>query len=823
MSDPQKYTVGWICAIATEFVAAQAFLDEEHDPPRHVAPHDNNSYVLGTVGSHNVVIAVLPDTEYGTTSAATVARDMLHSFPNVRIGLMVGIGGGAPRLPEHDVRLGDVVVSRAGGGKGGVLHALKGKYELRGHQLNKEVDRALKRIKNRKRYIRPPTASDRLYKAGIAHRLDGTGCCSDVSSEDPSHLVTRSQRDEEDDPKIHYGLIASANQLMKDATTRDKLAAEKDVLCFEIEAAGLMNHFPCLVVRGICDYADSHKNKEWQGFAAMTAAAYAKDILRQIPPNKVETEIPISEILGLVQGKLDGGDFTEIEIKDARITMKSDDHLTELQHWLSPPDYSTNAKLARERRHAGTGAWFLESPVSQEWKAGRRRHLWLYGLAGCGKTVLSTTILDHLSQTGRHVTLAFFFDFNDTKKQTLNGLLRSLAIQLYHTGGEAARKLDSLLASHGDDRRQPDMSGLSACVESMIKVSGNVTVVLDALDECTTKGQLLSWMRSVVSDSAFGNVQLIATGRPEAEFQQEIPDYWGQENCVSLDKKAVDADIRSYVVARLTQSSDFVDKKLPQDLLNEIRNKVGNGADGMFRWAACQLDSLAKCLSPNAIKAALKSLPHDLSETYDRMLQSIPPQHKSDAIRLLQFIVHAKRPLTVSEAIEVVATHIDGEPRGFDVRGRLNREADILRICPGLVEIAQATKGNSTTKELHLTHYSIKEYLVREEQYQGTYKETTRDFPMAKFAAEVWTGFLQDDRTFQLWGRLYQPDVPWKNDPGPPHGSKLYYACGGEYGNALQAASSEGHTNIVQLLLAKGADVNARDQRHSDKLLYAIL
>lgn len=179
------------------------------------------------------------------------------------------------------------------------ISALKGKYELRGHQLNKEVDRALKRIKNRKRYIRPPTASDRLYKAGIAHRLDGTGCCSDVSSEDPSHLVTRSQRDEEDDPKIHYGLIASANQLMKDATTRDKLAAEKDVLCFEIEAAGLMNHFPCLVVRGICDYADSHKNKEWQGFAAMTAAAYAKDILRQIPPNKVETEIPISEILGL--------------------------------------------------------------------------------------------------------------------------------------------------------------------------------------------------------------------------------------------------------------------------------------------------------------------------------------------------------------------------------------------------------------------------------------------------------------------------------------------------------------------------------------------
>ncbi|KAM0322092.1 hypothetical protein ACHAQA_009721 [Verticillium albo-atrum] len=547
MSDPQKYTVGWICAITTEFVAAQAFLDQEHDAPHHVAPHDNNSYVLGSVGRHNVVIAVLPDAEYGTTSAATVARDMLHSFPNVRIGLMVGIGGGAPRLPEHDVRLGDVVVSSAAGGNGGVLQydfgktiqnqsfqhtgflnqsppvlrtaisALKGKYELRGHQLHKDVDGALKRIKKQKRYTRPPAASDRLYKPGIAHRLDGFGCCSDVSSEDPSRLVIRTQRDEEDDdPKIHYGLIASANRLMKDATTRDKLAAEKDVLCFEMEAAGLVNHFPCLVVRGICDYADSHKNKDWQGFAAMMAAAYAKDLLRQIPPNKVEAERPVSEILGLVREDMQRLQQITAETKHAVTTIKSDDHLIKLERWLSPPDYSTNAKLARERRHTGTGAWLLESSVFQQWKAGTRRHLWLYGLAGCGKTVLSTTILDHL-KTDAHITLVFFFDFNDTKKQTLDGLLR----------------------------------------------------------------ELLSWMRGIVSDSALDNTRFIATGRPEAEFQHEIPDFWGKENCVSLDKEAVDADIQSYVVGRLARSSDFVDKRLSRDLLDEIRDKVGNGANGI--------------------------------------------------------------------------------------------------------------------------------------------------------------------------------------------------------------------------------------------------
>jgi nucleoside phosphorylase len=96
MSDPGDYTVGWICAISTEYTAAQCFLDEKHEQPAYVANRDGNDYTLGKMGRHNVVIAVLPDGEYGTTSAAAVAKDMVHSFPNVRIGLMVGIGGGAP-------------------------------------------------------------------------------------------------------------------------------------------------------------------------------------------------------------------------------------------------------------------------------------------------------------------------------------------------------------------------------------------------------------------------------------------------------------------------------------------------------------------------------------------------------------------------------------------------------------------------------------------------------------------------------------------------------------------------------------------------------
>ncbi|CAG7917496.1 unnamed protein product [Penicillium olsonii] len=97
-----------------------------------------------------------------------------------------------------------------------------------------------------------------------------------------SHLVTRKIREAED-PVIHYGLIASGNQVMKNATTRDAIAREMNILCFEMEAAGLMDQLPCLVVRGICDYCDSHKHKQWQGYAALTAAAYTKALIGRVP------------------------------------------------------------------------------------------------------------------------------------------------------------------------------------------------------------------------------------------------------------------------------------------------------------------------------------------------------------------------------------------------------------------------------------------------------------------------------------------------------------------------------------------------------------
>jgi nucleoside phosphorylase len=127
----------------------------------------------------------------------------------------------------------------------------------------------------------PGRQQDLLFNADYFH-VEGEDC----QNCDIQQTVNRLHRTSEN-PVIHYGLIASGNAAMRSAQRRDELRDAHDVLCFEMQAAGLMNYFPCVVIRGICDYADGHQNKQWQPYAAVAAAAYAKDLLRVIHPGEV--------------------------------------------------------------------------------------------------------------------------------------------------------------------------------------------------------------------------------------------------------------------------------------------------------------------------------------------------------------------------------------------------------------------------------------------------------------------------------------------------------------------------------------------------------
>jgi nucleoside phosphorylase len=302
------YTVGWICALPIELAAAQEMLDEEHDDlERDLDDNDENLYALGSIGGHNVAIVCLPAGRIGTNPAAAVAMQMRATFKGIRFGLMVGIGGGVPSA-EMDIRLGDVVISQPNKTFGGVVQYDFGKATLSGFErtgsLNSppqmllgavtrvqaselrgrsKVSKHIAKLNRIPKFQRSKTGPDVLFEAAYNH--EGGQTCDACSTD---RYEARQPRDSEEEVVAHYGTIASGNQVIKNAVERDKASADLGgILCFEMEAAGLMNSFPCLIVRGICDYADSHKNKRWQPYAAGTAAAYAKEVLLVIPPADV--------------------------------------------------------------------------------------------------------------------------------------------------------------------------------------------------------------------------------------------------------------------------------------------------------------------------------------------------------------------------------------------------------------------------------------------------------------------------------------------------------------------------------------------------------
>ncbi|KAL4900148.1 nucleoside phosphorylase domain-containing protein [Aspergillus multicolor] len=359
------YTIAWICALYIEMAAALTMLDETH-ASLPTSSGDTNTYTLGQIAQHKVVIVCLPAMQYGTINAANVVTNLRRTFPSIRAGLMVGIGGGVPG--KDDIRLGDIVVGtrvmQSDLGKvveNGELRrtaiarlpdqllctavsSLRAKHELQPSRVSSILRQKLEGYPEYKQ----PQLPDRLFQATYNH-VNPDGSCNDC---DDTKLLPRSTR-ASNSTKTHYDGIASGNQAIKCGQSRDHIARELDSICFEMEAAGLMDVLPCLPIRGICDYSDSHKNKEWQ-----RVSLNAQKIAHVHDPVQVE-------VLDRRQLLLDSLDFDKIDFR--RSTIKP--------------------------AHAKTCEWFLNHLDYLLWlgSKGLRDHhgfLWISGKPGAGKSTI---------------------------------------------------------------------------------------------------------------------------------------------------------------------------------------------------------------------------------------------------------------------------------------------------------------------------------------------------------------------------------------------------------------------------------------------------
>ncbi|KAF2189292.1 hypothetical protein K469DRAFT_62625 [Zopfia rhizophila CBS 207.26] len=311
-----RYSIGWIAPLPLELKAAKAVLDEDHGDI-HV---DGYIYHGGEIGKHNIVMAV--QSKMGTDAASDLAARMSAAFRNIEYFVVVGIGGGVPNYGPSGAQslivLGDVVVSFPKGHYGGVIRydfgawTKEGQLETMSH-TNSPPDSLLSAVNaldashsmapgtkiptflqemrtkihvdERQNFEDQGAEQDRLFREDYSHPNKNVGCenCCDLSRSHMRQSRGIGAARWTDTPKIHYGNIASSNQLQISASTRDRLHEELGVICFEMEGAGVIQKHPCLVIRGICDYSDSHKNKKWQPYAAATAAAYAKELLGLLP------------------------------------------------------------------------------------------------------------------------------------------------------------------------------------------------------------------------------------------------------------------------------------------------------------------------------------------------------------------------------------------------------------------------------------------------------------------------------------------------------------------------------------------------------------
>ncbi|ENH74422.1 hypothetical protein FOC1_g10009832 [Fusarium oxysporum f. sp. cubense race 1] len=548
-----EYTVGWVCALPKEQTAATAMLDQRHaDLPK--PSNDPNTYTLGSFGSHNVVIACLPKGQIGNNTAATVAAFMVSTFPSIKFGLMVGIGGGIP--PK--VRLGDVVVSTPVGQFSGVVQWDFGKAEEGGS------------FKRTGSLNNPPISLlTALTKLETEHEMKG-------------------------DMRVHYGLIASGNQVIKDATIRDRLTKDLGghVLCVEMEAAGLAYNFPCIIIRGICDYADSHKNKDWQEHAAAVAAAFAKEFLQYIQPGDVDTQRPVRDIISQVCDVVSTIRENAMHTQ-AQLNKKED---AEILDWLTPVDYGRQQSDYFGNRQQGTGQWFLESAEYQEWLDADGKTLFCPGIPGAGKTILSSIVINNLHtrlSENHNIGVAYIYcNFRQEQEQKINDLLASLVKQLSRGWHSLPESVNSLYGKHTKNATRPLVEELSATLQYVIEY---------ALDECQVlddcRGKLLSEILRYQDRTA---VNFFATSRPIPDITKIF------QQTLCLEIRATKDDVTLYLEKHIGTLRPVI--KTNSRLQEQIKIGISDAVDGMFLLAHIYLHFFMDKVTENDVRSALKEI-----------------------------------------------------------------------------------------------------------------------------------------------------------------------------------------------------------------------
>ncbi|CEN60567.1 hypothetical protein ASPCAL03003 [Aspergillus calidoustus] len=758
-----EFGVGWICALPLELAAATEMLDVVYENLP-VQPSDHNTYTLGRIGAHKVVIACLPSGEYGIASAATVAMNMLSSFQSVKIGLLVGIGGGIPSHTE-DIRLGDVVVGvpTSSNTHGGVIQYDLGKaghgdkfkrtgmlnrppqtlltavsklqaiHQMEGNQISSIMKEAAKQSLALRTVLEAPQREDLLFETSYTHDQKEPTCrgCN------PERIIGRPPR-VPNQPRVHYGLIASGNRVVKDSHFRNRLSRDLGACCVEMEAAGLMNNFPCLVVRGICDYADSHKNKDWQGYAAAVAAAYAKELLLVAPSG---IDAVLNSHLGRTPNKLDKTRSTAATISESlkkRILSSLLPSTIDLPY--SGQTYHVDCAWDDMLGHDAYNTWYQ----GQETCA-HRGLIWIKGKPGSGKSSFLkfafSRAVENLQRDGSCAVGFFFHPLNQHLHWTQLDLFQIIIYELLQYDHD---RLVNFMKAFGrrfeDSKKRPCWSIEE--LKSFLKTAftkhrtSRTVIFVDGIDECEGDGmrELAIFFREITAASHVADAKLSICLSSREYPKVSI----GECPEVLIDRHNI-KEIRRYIDRKLATAG-----LEGHEQWVKLTTCIVDRSAGVILWAVIVMDTLLQDWDNGKnfryLKQRLKEIPPALEQLYNRILSTAETQDLQMTLKFFYWVVLAAKPLRLLEWHHVIAWIRDKPPESLQEwresdyydENTWQLERQIQIISKGLVEVntsptqQAAIERNSThgdagslnseegeARTVRVIHSSVAEFFFR--------------------------------------------------------------------------------------------------------------
>ena len=739
-------------------------LDEQH-PQLPIKASDDNTYVLGRADQHNVVMTCLPG-QYGTNNAALVAANLKGSFPNIRATLMVGIGGGSPS--QADLHLGDVVVGTRviqydlGKVIGNGLFHVTADAKTPTRLLNSAVSnlrskhgpqtsssRMASLLQARLPSCSRPNEPDRLFLASYQHPPDSKTCDDcDLDQLQPRSTSTGQ-------PRIHYGVIASGNRLMRDGKTRDEIALPYQALCFEMEAAGMMDNLQCLPIRGICDYSDSHKPKTWQDYAAATAAAYARELLEVIPPLAVEFRAAATFSTLATQpdsaskrastshygAQLTGAEGIDQSPERRRIMVESLD-------FPQLDARKTNVQIA----HIKTCRWLLKHPAYKDWldPAKQSEHhgfLWMRGKAGAGKSTMMKFAYREtkrlFKQPSEAVVASFFFNARgEYLERSITGMYRSLLLQILKGFPDLRCILDDTEIIPLNQQDCPDLNALKELLSGAILTLGqrSLTCFIDALDECDELEvrDMVHFFEDLAEGAADSSIKfrVFFSSRP----YPHVEIHWGI--LFTLEEESGHReDLAKYVKSRLRITN-------PR-LLEEVQLEILNKAAGIFMWIVLVVEILNKESSRGslAIRTRLSEIPGKLSELFKSIVTR--DQERKDWLLLcVLWILCAQRPLTPAEFSHALWAGLLSQESQIDqeLPDTTDMEDCVKLVTSSSKGLAEITK--SKQPRVQFIHESVGDFLVKERGLNDLWPELGFEWeaPSHERLKRCCTAYLQQYR-----------------------------------------------------------------------------